>query len=59
MNFLKIPSDYMSRRLLAILSVLTNSGVRNGSFNIKLSYLFVIVKNSTKNRFIVVKTNNR
>ena len=49
----------MTHRLLAILRVLTTSRVRNNSFNIKLSYLFVKVKNSTKNRIIVVKTDNR
>ena len=49
----------MTRRLIAIRRVYANSGVRNAIFDVKFCYKFVIVKNSTTNRFIMLITNDR
>ena len=49
----------MTSGLIAILSVFTISRVRNRIFDIKFCYKFVIVKNSTTNRFIILITNDR
>ena len=51
--------EYMTSGLIAILRVFTISRVRNRIFDIKFCYLFVIVKNSTMNRFIILITNDR
>ena len=49
----------MTSRLIAILRVYAISGVWNRIFDIKFCYYFVIVKNSTTNRFIKLITNDR
>ena len=49
----------MASGLIAILRVFTISRVRNRIFDIKFCYLFVIVKDSTTNRFIILVTNDR
>ena len=49
----------MTSGLIAILRVYAISRVRNRIFDIKFCYLFVIVKNSTTNRFIILITNDR
>ena len=49
----------MTSRLIAILRVFAISGVMNRIFDIKFCYLFVIVKISTTNRFIILITNDR
>ena len=49
----------MTSGLIAILRVFTISRVRNRIFDIKFCYSFVIVKNSTTNRFIIIITNDR
>ena len=49
----------MTSGLIAILRVFTISRVRNRIFDIKFCYLFVIVKNSITNMFIILITNDR
>ena len=49
----------MTSGLIAILRVFTISRVRNRIFDIKFCYVFVIVKDSTANRFIILVTNDR
>ena len=49
----------MTSGLIAILRVYAISRLRNRIFDIKFCYLFVIVKNSTTNRFIILITNDR
>ena len=48
----------MTSGLIAILRVFTISRVRNRIFNIKFCNVYVIIKNSTTNQFIVLITND-